>query len=163
MPLPAGPHLAARRRRGAAHCQAAERLTRDGYVVFHDLAVPGSPANVDHLVIGTSGVFGIVSKQWTGSVHQGSDGLAWHNHDPGSHPGDGPLGGAGDQPPPWPPSGRAAVRPWRSRPRWRLDAHGIAIVPGGRLREALGHDQVLSDGDVVLLAATAQVRLRPAA
>jgi hypothetical protein len=24
-----------------------ERLTRDGYVVFHDLAVPGSPANVD--------------------------------------------------------------------------------------------------------------------
>ena len=24
-----------------------DRLTRDGYVVFHDLAVPGSPANVD--------------------------------------------------------------------------------------------------------------------
>jgi hypothetical protein len=29
-----------------------DRLTRDGYVVFHDLAVPDSPANVDHLVIG---------------------------------------------------------------------------------------------------------------
>jgi hypothetical protein len=24
-----------------------DRLTRDGFVVFHDLAVPGSPANVD--------------------------------------------------------------------------------------------------------------------
>jgi hypothetical protein len=57
-----------------------DRLTRDGFVVFHDLALPGSPANVDHLVIGPSGVFAIDSKQWTGSVHQGADGLAWHNH-----------------------------------------------------------------------------------
>jgi nuclease-like protein len=59
-----------------------DRLTRDGYVVFHDLAVPGSPTNVDHLVIGPSGVFVIDSKQWSGSVHQGADGLAWHNHYP---------------------------------------------------------------------------------
>jgi Nuclease-related domain len=57
-----------------------DRLTRDGYVVFHDLAVPGSPANVDHLVVGPSGVFVIDSKQWSGSVRQGSDGLVWHNH-----------------------------------------------------------------------------------
>jgi hypothetical protein len=55
-----------------------DRLTCDGFVVFHDLAVPGSPANVDHLVIGPSGVFVIDSKQWTGSVHQSTDGLAWH-------------------------------------------------------------------------------------
>jgi hypothetical protein len=59
-----------------------DRLTRDGYVVFHDLAVPDSPANVDHLVIGPTGVFVIDSKQWTGSVHQGADGLVWHNHYP---------------------------------------------------------------------------------
>jgi hypothetical protein len=46
------------------------RLHRDGYVVFHDLAVPGNTsANVDHLVIGPTGVFVIDSKQWTGSVH----------------------------------------------------------------------------------------------
>src|SRR5215211_7664410 len=57
-----------------------DRLTRDGYVIFHDLAVPGSPANVDHLVIGPTGLFVIDSKQWAGSVHQSSDGLAWHNH-----------------------------------------------------------------------------------
>jgi hypothetical protein len=56
-----------------------DRLTRDGYVVLHDLAVPGSPANLDHLVIGPSGVFVIDSKQWTGSIHQGIDGLVWHN------------------------------------------------------------------------------------
>jgi hypothetical protein len=71
-------------RRGAAGERRTGRLleglTRDGFVVFHDLAVPDSPANVDHLVIGASGVFVLVSKQWTGSVQQGSDGLAWHNH-----------------------------------------------------------------------------------
>jgi Nuclease-related domain len=43
--------------------------------VFHDLAVPGSPANVDHLVIGPTGLFVIDSKQWTGSIQQGADGL----------------------------------------------------------------------------------------
>jgi hypothetical protein len=31
-------------------------------------------------VIGPSGRFVIDSKQWTGSVHQGADGLVWHNH-----------------------------------------------------------------------------------
>ena len=57
-----------------------DRLTRDGYVVLHDLAMPGSQANVDHVVIGPSGVFVIDSKQWTGHVHQSPDGLVWHNH-----------------------------------------------------------------------------------
>jgi hypothetical protein len=58
-----------------------DRLTRDGFVVFHDLAAPGNTnAKTDHLVIGPSGVFVIDSKQWTGSVHQGADGLVWHNH-----------------------------------------------------------------------------------
>jgi len=44
--------------------------------------VPDSDANVDHLAIGPTGVFVIDSKQWTGSVHQSADGLAWHNHTP---------------------------------------------------------------------------------
>src|SRR4029450_6068736 len=56
------------------------RLARDGFVIFHDLAMPGSDVNVDHLVIGPTGVFVIDSKQWTGQVHQTADGLAWHNH-----------------------------------------------------------------------------------
>jgi hypothetical protein len=37
----------------------------------------------------------------------------------------------------------------------------VAIVPASRLRDALGYDRVLSDGDVELLATTARMRLRP--
>jgi nuclease-like protein len=141
-----------------------DRLTRDGFVVFHDLAVPDSPANVDHLVIGPSGVFVIDSKQWTGSVHQGADGLTWHNH----YRLDRTLD---------------TVR-WEAETLGRLlgtrtaalvcvhgahvhggglHAQGVAIVPAHLLRAALGYDRVLSDADVELLAATAWARLRPAA
>jgi Nuclease-related domain len=142
-----------------------DRLTRDGYTVFHDLAVPGNTsANVDHLVIGPSGVFVIDSKQWTGSVHQGADGLAWHNH----YRLDRTL---------------ETVR-WEAETMSRLlgtraaallcvhgahvhggglDAQGVAIVPAHLLRGALGYDRVLSDADVDLLASTAWTRLRPAA
>jgi Nuclease-related domain len=141
-----------------------DRLTRDGFVVFHDLAIPGSPVNVDHLVIGPTGVFVIDSKQWTGSVHQGADGLARHNH----YRLDRTL---------------ETVR-WEADTIGRLlgsrvaalvcvhgahvhggglHAQGVAIVPAHLLRSALGHDRVLSDADVNLLATTAWTRLRPAA
>jgi hypothetical protein len=155
-------------RRGAAGerrtARLLDRLTRDGYVVFHDLAVPGSQANVDHLVIGPSGVFVIDSKQWTGSVHQSPDGLAWHDH----YRLDRTL---------------EAVR-WEAQTVGRLlgtraaalvcvhgahvhggglHAQGVAIVAAGRLRDALGHDRVLSNGEVEPLAAAARLRLRPAA
>ena len=141
-----------------------DRLTRDGYVVFHDLAVPGSPANLDHLVIGPSGVFVIDSKQWTGSVHQGADGLAWHNH----YPLDRTLETVR-----W--EAQAVSRVLGSRAAallcvhgahvhgGSLDAQGVAIVPAHLLRAALGYDRVLSDADVELLATTAWTSLRPAA
>jgi Nuclease-related domain len=140
------------------------RLTREGFVVFHDVAVPGSPANVDHLVIGLTGVFVIDSKQWTGSVHQSADGLAWHNH----YRLDRTL---------------ETVR-WEAETLGRLlgtraaallcvhgahvhsgglHAQGVAIVPAHLLRSALGYDRVLSDADVELLATTAWTSLRPAA
>jgi hypothetical protein len=32
-----------------------DRLGREGYVAFHDLAMPVSPANLDHLVVGPAG------------------------------------------------------------------------------------------------------------
>jgi Nuclease-related domain len=54
------------------------RLRRDGFVAFHDLAVPGSPANVDHLVIGPTGVFVIDSKLYRGTVRVGFDGRLWY-------------------------------------------------------------------------------------
>jgi hypothetical protein len=141
-----------------------DRLTRDGFVAFHDLAVPGSPANVDHLVIGPTGLFVIDSKQWTGSVHQSADGLAWHNH----YRLDRTL---------------ETVR-WEAETMSRLlgtrvaallcvhgarvqgggvDAQGVAIVPAHLLRSALGYDRVLSDADVDLLATTAWARFHPAA
>ena len=140
------------------------RLGRDGYVVFHDLAMPDSPANLDHLVVGPSGVFIIDSKQWTGQVHQSADGLLWHNH----YRLDRTL---------------ATIR-WQAEtlgrllgvpvaplvcvhgahiPHGGLRAQGVAVVPAALLRSALGDDQVLSDAEVELLAATVRMRLRPAA
>jgi Nuclease-related domain len=139
------------------------RLTRDGHIVFHDLVVPDSKANVDHLVIGPTGVFVIDSKQWTGRVHQGGDGLVWHNH----YSLDRTLATVR-----WEAEAISRVLGTRAAAllcvhgahldRGGLDAGGVAIVPAGRLREALGQDRVLSDSDVGLLAATAHVRLRPA-
>jgi len=140
------------------------RLGREGYVVFHDLAMPDSPANLDHLVVGPSGVFVIDSKQWTGHVHQGADGVVWHDH----YRLDRTL---------------ATIR-WQAETLGRLlgvpvaplvcvhgahiqggglHAQGVAMVPAYLLRSALGDDRVLLDADVELLATTARMRLRPAA
>jgi hypothetical protein len=141
-----------------------DRLGRDGYQVFHDLAMPGSPANIDHLVVGPSGVFVIDSKQWTGSVQQSAEGLVWHNH--------------------YRLDRVLATICWQALTLGRLlgipvapllcvhDAHvqggglrarGVAIVPATLLRSALGFDRVLSDAEVELYAATAKARLRLAA
>jgi hypothetical protein len=140
------------------------RLGSEGYVVFHDLAMPDSPANLDHLVVGPSGVFVIDSKQWTGQVHQSADGLIWHNH--------------------YRLDRTLATIGWQAKTLGRLlgvpvaplvcvhgahiqhgglRAQGVAIVPAALLRRALGYDQVLSDAEVELLAATVRMRLRPAA
>ena len=115
-------------------------------------------------MIGPSGVFVIDSKQWTGSVRQGVDGLVWHNH----YRLDRAL---------------ATVR-WEAETLGRLlgipaapllcvhgarvqggglRAQGVAIVPAFLLRSALGYERVLSDADVELVATTAKARLRPAA
>jgi Nuclease-related domain len=133
-------------------------------VVFHDLAVPGSPANVDHLVIGPSGVFVIDSKQWSGSVHQSADGLVWHNH----YPLDRTLETVR-----WEADTISRLLGSRATPLLcvhgahvhggGLHAQGVAIVPAHLLRSALGDDRVLSDADVAVLATTACARLRPAA
>ena len=141
-----------------------DRLNRDGYVSFHDLAMPHSPANLDHLVVGPSGVFVIDSKQWSGQVHQSSDGLIWHNH----YRLDRTL---------------TTIR-WQAETLGRLlgipvaplvcvhgahiqggglHAQGVAVVPATLVRSALGYDQVLSDTDVERYAATARMQLRPAA
>ncbi|MDP4511842.1 nuclease-related domain-containing protein [Nonomuraea turcica] len=55
-------------RKGAAGERATARRLRSlelaGYTVLHDRAVPRSRANIDHLVIGPTGVFVVDSKKW---------------------------------------------------------------------------------------------------
>jgi len=140
------------------------RLERDGYTSLHDLAVPGSNANVDHLVIGPTGVFVVDSKQYTGHVHQSLDGLAWHNHAPLARQ----LEVVG-----WEADTIAQLLGIRVDPLvvvhgadvayGGLIAGGVAVVPAARLHGALGVDPILSAADVSVLVAMAQTRLRAAA
>jgi hypothetical protein len=73
-------------RRGAAGERRTARLLgpleRQGWVVLHDLAVPGSRANLDHLVIGPGGVFVIDSKQYRGRLQLDTSGRLWHGRYP---------------------------------------------------------------------------------
>lgn len=52
------------------------------YTVLHDLAVPGSKANVDHVVIGPGGVFVIDSKMYAGVVREHPTYGLMHNNRP---------------------------------------------------------------------------------
>jgi len=69
-------------RRGAAGERRTARLLgpleRQGWAVLHDLAVPGSRANLDHLTIGPGGVFVIDSKQYRGRLRLDPSGRLWH-------------------------------------------------------------------------------------
>jgi hypothetical protein len=73
-------------RRGAAGerrtARLLEPLERHGWAVLHDLAVPGSRANLDHLVIGPGGVFAIDSKQYRGRLQLDAVGKLWHGRYP---------------------------------------------------------------------------------
>jgi hypothetical protein len=62
-----------------ATARLLRRLARHGVVVFHDVAIPGTPANADHVVIGPAGVVLVDSKRYTGRVWQGPDWRVWHN------------------------------------------------------------------------------------
>jgi Nuclease-related domain len=54
-------------------------LERRGWAVLHDLAIPGSPANIDHLVIGPGGVLVIDTKQYRGRLYLDGYGMLRHN------------------------------------------------------------------------------------
>jgi hypothetical protein len=68
-------------RRGAAGERRTARLLapleRRGWAVLHDLAIPGSKANIDHLVIGPGGVVVIDTKQYRGRLWLDASGLLW--------------------------------------------------------------------------------------
>jgi hypothetical protein len=73
-------------RRGAVGERRTARrlaaLERHGWAVLHDLAVPRSQANIDHLVIGPGGVFVIDSKQYRGRLQLDPSGRLWHGRYP---------------------------------------------------------------------------------
>jgi hypothetical protein len=73
-------------RRGSAGERRTARLLdpleRHGWAVLHDLAVPRSKANIDHLAIGPGGVFVIDSKQYRGRLQLDPSGGLWHGRYP---------------------------------------------------------------------------------
>jgi hypothetical protein len=74
-------------RRGAVGerrtARALARLRRAGYVVLHDRALPGSRANVDHLLIGPSGIWVVDSKRWHRKTGiRGRHGQVWVGRTP---------------------------------------------------------------------------------
>jgi len=70
--------------RGAAGEVATARMLEclpdRKWVVLHDLAVPGSRSNVDHLVIGPTGVWVVDSKTKRGRARRGLGGVRFGDH-----------------------------------------------------------------------------------
>ena len=159
-------------RRGAAGERRTARLLapleRHGWAVLHDLAIPGTPANIDHLVIGPGGVLVIDSKQYRGRLWLDPDGLLWH----GRHllvstlrkarweadQADEVLGVADVQ-----VAAIVAVH-GASIPWGRLQADGVTIVPARRLPDLLqALPPILGPERVAWLADRARLRFRAAA
>jgi hypothetical protein len=72
--------------RGAAGERHVARLLAPleahGWTVLHDLRVPRSHANIDHLVIGPPGVFVVDAKHYSGPLYLSHDGGLWHGRYP---------------------------------------------------------------------------------
>jgi hypothetical protein len=72
--------------RGAAGERHVARLLAPldahGWTVLHDLRVPRSTANIDHLVIGPPGVFVVDAKHYRGPLYLSRDGGLWHGRHP---------------------------------------------------------------------------------
>jgi hypothetical protein len=143
------------------------RLTPHGWVVFHDLAVPDSRANADHLIIGPAGVFLLDSKNWRGQLAFTADGTLWH----GSYPLTATLATIGFE--------AAAIADALAVPGLAVQpllvVHGstipwgeqylggVAVLPARRLvATLLALPVLLTDQQVAQLAGRAMARLHPA-
>ncbi len=159
-------------RRGAAGERRTARQLRHleprGWVVLHDLAIPGSAANIDHLLIGPGGVVMIDSKQYRGRLRLDPSGLLWH----GRHlltmtlraarweadQADEVLGIADVD-----VAAIVAVH-GASVPWGRLLVSGVTVAPASRVPDLLrALPPVLSAEQVAWLADRARLRFRPAA
>jgi hypothetical protein len=147
-----------------ATARLLRRLTHHGFVVFHDVAIPGTPANADHVIIGPGGVVLVDSKRYTGRVWQGPDGRVWHNQ----YPMDRPLRSLRMETAAIAELLGVPVRPLVCVHGARVDFAGLVagdveIVPAGRLRTVLTlRGEQLHEPEVAVLTAHARTMLRPA-
>jgi hypothetical protein len=158
-------------RRGAAGERRTARrlaaLERHGWAVLHDLAVPRSRANIDHLVIGPGGVFVIDSKQYRGRLQLDPSGRLWHGRYPLA-PALRAVSFEADQaalvvtdPVVVVPvmAVHGAQVPWG-----KVVVHGVPVVAARRLPSMLGQlPAVLGPERVAVLAEQARVRFHAAA
>jgi hypothetical protein len=159
-------HDGARGERATA--RRLRRLDRDGYMILHDVAVPGSRANIDHLVIGPGGVFVVDSKRYRGHVTQSRDGMVWHGRQALAQTLATVWWEAGQVAQALQTSPQVPVTPvlviHRASVAWGgLWCAGVAIVPPNVLLEVLRADPVLPAELVSRLATDAASQLRPAA
>jgi hypothetical protein len=159
-------------RRGASGERRTARLLapleRHGWAVLHDLAIPGTPANIDHLVIGPGGALAIDTKQYRGRLHLDGYGMLWHGRRLlvstlrrtrwEADQADQVLGIADLQIPAIVAVHGAGV-PWG-----RVHTDGATVVPARRVPELLqALPPILGPERVAWLADRARLRFRPAA
>jgi hypothetical protein len=159
-------------RRGAAGERHTARLLgpleRHGWAVLHDLAVPGSRANLDHLVIGAGGVFVIDSKQYRGRLQLDASGRLWHGRYPLA-PVLRAVSFEADQAAQVLPDPGVVVRPivavhGAQVPWGKVVTDGVPVVPARRLPSMLRQlPAVLGPERVADLADQARVRFHAAA
>jgi hypothetical protein len=159
-------------RRGAAGERRTARLLspleRHGWAVLHDLAVPGSRANIDHLAIGPGGVFVIDSKQYRGRLQLESSGRLWHGRYPLA-PALGAVSFEADRAAQVLPDPGVVVVPivavhGAQVPWGKVVAQGVPVVAAQRLPAMLRQlPAVLGPERVAVLADQARVRFHAAA
>jgi hypothetical protein len=158
-------------RQGAAGERRTARLLgpleRHGWVVLHDLAVPGSAANIDHLAIGPGGVFVIDSKQYRGRLRLDAVGKLWHGRHPLA-PTLGAVSWEADQAAQVMPDPGVAVVPivavhGAQVPRGKVVTDGVPVVAAQRLPSMLlALPAVLGPERVAWLADQARVSFHAA-
>jgi hypothetical protein len=137
-------------------------------VVLHDLALPGSQANLDHLVIGRGGVFVIDSKQYRGRLQLDGSGRLWHGRHPLA-PALRSVSWEADQAAQVLPDPGMAVVPivavHGARVPWgKVVVDGVPVVPARRLPSMLCQlPAVLGSERIAELADRARVRFHAAA
>jgi hypothetical protein len=150
-----------------ATARRVQRLERHGYRVLHDLQVPGSHANLDHLAIGPAGVFVIDSKYYRGALQLGVDGMLWY----GRYPLAQQLATAvwatlrvaeALQLPPEVPVVPLLVIHRAPVPWGGLSVAGVQVIPPTALADTLGRQAILPAAQVELIAGQASAQLHPA-